>query len=194
MVVEPEVRVRYMKVFLQRIDGLPPADRSAIREAAPEWMIKLIQESGALGWLPGDINTELTVLVSRRLGPVRSHEFYKSTLINVFDSALLNTFIEGVLKLTGPDPIRSLKWVPRGMSMMFRNWGTWSTNVVHERSGIVEVRQLPEICRDSEGLWIESTRSALYSLYVRANLPEGSVRVDERNDTRGYVRYSFDWG
>lgn len=182
-----------MKVFVRRVDGLPTADREAIRGAAPEWMLKLIRESGALGWLPGEINTDLTQVVSRHLDPTRAHRFYKTMLTNVFDSALLNTFIEGVLKLTGPDPTRSLKWVPRGMSMIFRNWGTWTTDIVSDREGVVEVDGLPPICLDPEGLWIESARCSLYSLYERAGIKEGDVRIEERDDARGYVRYRFDW-
>jgi hypothetical protein len=189
---EPQVRVRYMKVFVRRIEELPMADRKAVWSSVPASHRAAVDRSSPLDWLPGDVNVELTHAVSRRLGAERAHAFYEGLLINAFDSTLMNTFVEGVLRMSGRDPGKSLKWMPSGFGLIFRNWGTWTVLDVTERRGEIEVMGLPAMCMDRDRLWVESARSSLGSIFIRANR-KGVVRMTEVDDRRGCARYVLEW-
>jgi hypothetical protein len=189
---QPQVRVRYMKVFVRRIEELPMADRKAVWSSVPASHRATVARSSPLDWLPGDVNVELTHAVSRRLGAERAHAFYEGLLINAFDSTLMNTFVEGVLRMTGRDPGKVLKWVPSGFGLIFRNWGTWTVLDVAEGRGEIEVMGLPAICMDRGRIWVESARSSLGSIFIRANR-KGVVHLAEVDDGRGCARYVLEW-
>jgi hypothetical protein len=174
---EPSVRARYMQTFARHVDRLPAEDREAIRSAIPAATWTAIESAGLLGWLPVQMNIDCTRAVANRLGPERTHQFFRELVLAATDSPLLRGFVQAVLRVAVPDAGLYLPWVARGFELVFRDAGRWK---VLEREIGWALLQLEELPRQSvtDLLWLKSVASSLCGLLDLAN-SVGTVAVHE---------------
>jgi hypothetical protein len=180
-----------MQTFAKHIDRLPAEDAAAIRASVPDETWTSIGSAGLLGWLPLETNLAVTRAVATRLGPERTHHFFRELLLAAIETPLLRGFVQGVLRVAAPDAGQYLPWLARGFELMFRNAGKWT---VLDRSpgwALLELGTLPrQIMTDS--IWIKSTASSLCGLLDLMNL-EGTVVVHEVDAKAGAVTYASRW-
>ncbi len=186
---EPSVRARYMQTFATHVDRLPAEDRSAIRAVIPEDTWAAIDAAGLLGWLPISVNLACTRAVSKRLGPQRTHEFFRTLLLGTAETPLLRGLVQGVLRVAVRDPGLYLPWISKGFELMFRDAGRWTVGDRGEGFAVTEVRDLPVECV-SDDLWIQSVASSLCALLDLTRL-KGTVVVREVDTKARRVEYAW---
>jgi hypothetical protein len=180
-----------MQTFAKAIDRLPAEDRDAIRAAVPAETWAAIDAAGLLAWLPLDTNLTCTRAVANRLGPERSHRFFRELLMAAIDTPLLRGFVQGVLRVAVADAGQYLPWLARGFELMFRNAGTWS---VLEREPGWALLQLGGLPRESatDLIWIKSAAASLLGLQDFMGL-DGTAVVHEVDVKARTVTYACRW-
>jgi hypothetical protein len=180
-----------MQTFAKHVERLPAEDRTAIRDVVPPETWAAIESAGLLGWLPVSVNLECTRAVSTRLGPERTHQFFRELLLAAIDTPLLRGFVQAVLRVAVPDPGQYLPWLARGFELMFRDAGTWA--VIEREPGwaLLELKDLP---RESvtDKVWINSVASSLAGLMDLTNI-QGTVVVHEVDVKSGTVAFASKW-
>jgi hypothetical protein len=187
----PAVRARYMQTFASHVDALPPADRHAIREAVAAGTWQAIESASLLGWLPLAANLECTRAVAERLGPDRTHRFFRTLLFDTSNTPLLRGLVQSVLRVAVQDPGLYLPWISKGFELMFRDAGRWTVAERAPGSAVLEVRGLPPECQ-SDAVWLESAASALCALLDLTHL-EGTITVQDTDSEAGVVTFRMRW-
>lgn len=156
----PAVRGQYMQMFAAHIGRLPQEDRHAISSVLPEAVWQQIESAGVFGWLPIEVNLVCTRAVAESLGKERTHQFFRSLLLDAMRSHLLRALVDGVLRVAVRDVGLYLTWVGKGFDLMFRDVGRW--DVIERVPGRAVLRLsglAPECIRDE--IWIQSLASAM---------------------------------
>jgi hypothetical protein len=180
-----------MQTFARHVDRLPPADRSAIREAVAQETWVAIESAGLLGWLPVRMNLDCTRAVATRIGSDRTHNFFRELLLATVDTPLLRGFVQAVLRVAVPDPSLYLPWVARGFELMFRDAGRWTVLEREPGWALLEIRGLPRECA-SDSIWLRSVASALSGLLDLTNIV-GTVVLREVDVKTSTATYAIRW-
>ena len=179
------MRARYMKTYAAEIDALP----EPLRTMTEVWLA--IASCPAFGWLPFDYDVELTRAVSVALGPRRSHEFHRQTLLRAFKSPLLKGLVDSVVRVFGLDVGTFLNWVSKGFDLMFQGAGRWK---VVERSSVAATLRVTGLPRTAveDVTWLESLGSALTALFVLAGV-DGASTVRDVDIEKGAASFRLRW-
>lgn len=185
------VRGRYMQTFLQRVDQLPEVDRNRIRGALGEAACAAIEQAHALTWLPFDYNLSLTRAVGQTLGPRRTDLFFREVMLDAFQSPLLKTLVDSVVRLLGTDTGVFLGWVSKAFELMFKNVGSWEVVERDSESASLQVTGLPPEALD-DTIWLASVASSLSSLFELAKV-QGATTMRTVDRERAQVIYRLRW-
>lgn len=187
----PCVRARYMQTFASHVDALPRADRDVIRASVLAETWQAIESASLLGWLPMTTNLECTRAVAQRLGPEGTHRFFRTLLLDTFNTPLLRGLVQSVLRVAVQDPGLYLPWISKGFELMFRDVGRWTVAERGPGSAILEVRGLPAECQD-DPVWLTSVASALCALLDLTEL-DGNITVRSADNDAGAVTFRARW-
>lgn len=185
------MRGRYMKTFVDHVERLPAADRTRISELVPETLFQEIADSGMFGWLPFEQNLILTRAVAEALGPRRTHDFFVALMRATFETPLLKSLVDAVLRLQGRDPTVILQWVSKGFDLMFKDAGTWRVVECEEGSASMEVRGLPPTALHDR-VWLESVSSSLTALFSLSDV-RGVTTIRSVEPQAGRVVFRLRW-
>lgn len=176
-----------MSTFLQHVDALA-AEHAKIREAiGNERMQRFERSTSFFDWLPVEENLVATRAVADALGPRRTHDFF----VSLQHAELATPLFSWVRKLTPTlekRPERTLGWIAKGYSMMFRNAGTWRVVEVETSTATLEMVDVPEVMTN-DTVWIASVGSSLHAVYRVSNV-DGAVTLAE---TKPRPRFRFRW-
>jgi hypothetical protein len=182
----PEVRGRYMSTFVQHVDAL--AERAKIRDAIGEERMKRIERSTSFfDWLPVEENLVATRAVADAIGARRTHDFFVALQYAELATPLFS-WVRMLTPTLDKRPERTLGWIAKGYSMMFRNAGTWRVIEVEKSTATLEMLDVPE-AMTSDGVWIASVGSSLHAVYRVSNV-DGAVTLAE---TKPRPRFRFRW-
>lgn len=176
-----------MQAFAAHIERLPEQDRARIRSIVQDGVWRTIADSGALTWLPLEVNLACTHAIAGTLGPARTHEFFRSLLLSTFKAPLLQGLVDAVMRKLGKDPGASLFWVARGFDLMFEHCGSWRVVDRTANQASLQVSGLPFLIA-SDTVWIDSVASALSALFVIARL-DGTASVGNADSNMGRVTF-----
>ncbi len=188
----PMVRGRHMKSFLELIDRQDATTRERLRAAIPPAALTAIETSTTVGWLPAQVNLEVTEAVARTLGPQAADRYFRELLLAGFEGPVLGALVRSVIALSGHNPTVGFTWVPKGFNVIFRDCGHWSTPESGPGRSVIEGAGLPAFLAQSR-LWLESVASSLAAVFDVMKIPRGSVLVDRADPEQGLVRYLARW-
>jgi hypothetical protein len=173
-----------MLTFLEHVDRLPAADRKAILGKIPESLRSAVRAAGLLGWLPIDLNLACTRAVAECLGEQRTHDFFRSLLLDTSDTPLLRGLVQSVLRVAVRDPGLYLPWISKGFELMFRDSGRFTVTDRGIGTARIEATSLPQECLVDD-VWPKSVASALCALQDLTGLEGMCVleRVDAETGT-----------
>jgi hypothetical protein len=180
-----------MKTFVEYVERLPPADRERIQELVPATLWTDVADSGTFAWLPFDLNLSLTRAVAQALGTRRTHDFFVNLMLATFETPLLKSLVDAVLRLKGYDPTMMLPWVSKGFELMFKEAGTWRVVEDEQGAGTLEVRGLPSVAL-SDRIWLDSVASSLSALFTVAKV-QGVTTIRGPDGERGSVAFRMRW-
>jgi hypothetical protein len=108
-----------------------------------------------------------------------------------FDLPLFRGFIEGGVRLFGLDPGSLVRWLPRGMSLVFRDCGSWTATRVDAHAVEIRGRALPpEVA--SHARWIESMGAAAGAMFRLCRVP-GETQLAEHDPVAGSACIAVRW-
>ena len=175
-----------MSTFMQSVGALP--ERAKIREAIGDERLQRIDRSTSFfDWLPVEENLVATRAVADALGPRRTHDFF----VSLQYAELATPLFSWVRKLTPTlekRPERTLGWIAKGYSMMFRNAGTWRVVEVETNTATLEMLDVPDVMTN-DAVWIASVGSSLHAVFRVSNV-DGAVTLAE---TKPRPRFRFRW-
>ncbi len=188
----PMVRGRHMKSFLELIDRQDAETRQRLRAAMLAAALTAIETSTTVGWLPAQVNLEVTEAVARTLGAQAADRFFRDLLLAGFEGPVLGALVKSVIALSGHNPTVGFNWVPKGFNVIFRDCGHWSTPESGAARSVVEGAGVPAFLAQSR-LWLESVASSLAAVFDVMRVPRGTVVVDRAEPQQGLVRYLARW-
>lgn len=187
---EPRVRARYIRDFLAAVGKLPAPKRDAVLDRVPAATLEQIEHAGTLDWLDFEVNVVLTRAIYDALSPEEVHLFFRGLLASVYGTALFYPFVRSALRAySQEDPGKSVRWIPGGAGLLFRDLGEWSAEEVDVERSRVHISGLPPIV---DRQWLESVADSLHSLFDQIDR-EGSVVVEHHDADEGAARLLIDW-
>jgi len=166
------------------------AEGEAVRRADPELFRELAGVSRA-AWLPIAYNLRWVEATERGLGWPRALEFLAERVHAQFDLPLFRGFIEGGVRLFGLDPGSLVRWLPRGMGLVFRGCGSWTTTRLGPHAVEIRGRALPpEVAGHAR--WIESIGAAAGAMFTLCRV-SGEARLAEHDSVAGSACIAVEW-
>ncbi len=191
MMAGPMVRSRHLRSILEHVDGLPAAQRLAIRRAVGPAAVEQIESSASSDWLPFALDVDLTHAIAGVLGSAGQHRFFQEQQLASFRGPLFRALVDSATAIFGLDPGSWARWIPRGWGIVFRDCGQW----VIDRSerGVVDLALLapPPGCLDDE-LWLRSLASS-FSAFIIVAKTEGEFGLTGVDHDRGAALYALRW-
>jgi hypothetical protein len=179
-----------MRVFLNAIDSLAPADASAIRSAIRPEYLDPISRGTSAEWVPATWNVDWVHAVSRHLDPDRFARFFRAMTRRDFETSVYKNFVAGAIRLFGANVGILIKRVPAGFSLMWRDAGDVE---VHGLRGaqceLTMSRVAPELV---DAHWLDSFRFGVSGIF---DVLEKSATVIVRDidaDARS-VTFALSW-
>lgn len=186
----PATRARYMKSFLEQVDGLGPDRAQAVRARVAPELLRKIEIAGPLAWLPLDTNTELTRAVMETLDAPDRAAFFQQLVLGSFETPLFRGFINATVRLLGLDPGKLVGVIGRVFEIMFRDAGRWSVVDRTQGGAILRVDDLAPGMRTT--WWCESLQLSLTALHAFTNT-QGKVQILAERMSTGTVDFQLSW-
>lgn len=185
----PCVSGRYMDQFMRAVARLPEA--GSVRDAiGPEALEEMAASRSFFSWLPVEHNLVATRAVAAALGSRRTHEFFRSLML---ESLRMPSFswVSRLAPLLLGDPSSGLRWVAKGYEIMFRDAGTWEVVDAQRGSAFMHMVDVPEIMLH-DSVWLASVASALHAVFSVIEV-EGAVTLAATSPRQGSARFRFLW-
>ena len=145
----PVIRVRHLKENVAALDCFDSEVQAAIRRDLGD-TVGLVERSASSAWLPIEVDIELGEAVGRACGEDGVYEWSRRALERSMGGPLLSGIVRGALGMFGPDPKGLLKLVPRSISSVYRNCGTWSSTEISAKAVDLHWHEVPQAFKASE--------------------------------------------
>jgi hypothetical protein len=139
-------------------------------------------------WIPVEMDIEVIEVVAKQLTPSQMEALISDRQRQEMGSALFKTFVSTAQKLFGLTPPTMLRQLNRGWQQVFSECGKLDVVSVEGQSGVVVLRDLPEVCLASRE-WIGALPAGMRVLYELINA-KGDVTARRRGDE---VELRFRW-
>jgi hypothetical protein len=127
----PEMRGSHLKANVESLAHLGPEPERAIRDAV-HGVVRAVEESSRVAWLPLALDVELTEAVDRACGRARMKHWCRDAIARSTEGPLLRPLILG-LQALGFAPHNTLKRAPYGWTLIYRGCGELRYERVSER-------------------------------------------------------------
>jgi hypothetical protein len=144
LMATPELRSSLVKEQLASIDALGPEPARRVREAAARAIIA-IERSSRMEWLPIEALLDVLDATLTVLGPEAAEAHWHRSTLRSFEIPLVKPFVAGALSLFNPSPERVMPLLPKLLSLLYRDIGTTTVEVIEP--GLVQVvhAELPSV-------------------------------------------------
>lgn len=183
-------RGRYMKDYLAAVRRLPPSKQEAVLEGL-EPLVDTIEQASNLAWLPVSVNLELTEAIFRALGEEAADVFYQNWLKRQMSAPAFAGLVRTALALFRFDTAAIAKWIPKAFDLMYRDYGTFTVEVVSPLQLRVELLDVPRELL-THGPWQRSVCSGMYALFFLTGV-KGTVELAEVSLPKRTLAFSLAW-
>lgn len=189
MTAEAAVRVRHMRSMLEAVEHVGAAE--AIEASVGPETIRDIRESVVLGWLPMEVNVEITHAVRRILGPRRACDVFRAMVLREYQTSLFKPMIDSARRLMGLTPGTFVKLAPKGWGLVFRNVGSPEPRDIAATEARLRISDLAPACVHDD-VWIQAVRCSFTTAFDLTNT-RGEVTIENADLERRSVEYVFRW-
>ncbi|MCR9159415.1 MAG: hypothetical protein ACE37F_23085 [Nannocystaceae bacterium] len=161
----PVIRVRQMRENLAALDCFEPELQARIRARLAD-TVGLIEDAPSSSWLPIEVDAEVAETVGALAGVEGARRWGRRGLQRSFGAPFLQSIVRGAVGVFGLDPAKIVRFVPRGVSNIYRNCGTWEA--IAADGGFVDLRWsdppasfASKVCKESFAGALEAIFEAL---------------------------------
>ena len=186
------MRARHPQTMLRLVRESAPSAYGEVEAALANDTRAVLADAIPAAWLPIEIDVEVMEAVASRLGPAATAELVHTRQREEMGSALFNTFVQMIVRISGATPATMVKQLPSGWKQLFRDAGTIDILSLDDHEASVVVRDLPRVCTLSAA-WMTAMPIGLSMLYEIVGV-KGTVAVEPRSVLDGGVRLTLRWG
>ncbi len=188
---EAQVSLRHLRVLLQAIDALAPADAKRARAALGRHQLEEI-ERGDGSWRPAGLIVSWMEALDKTLG----RRSFVNTFVNFakFETkdSVLKSFVSGALRMFGTGGGSTLaRRIPSGMSLMYRDVGTISDMRVSDSEHHIIIDDMAAPCSDSPS-YVHGVAAYFQGLFEAFGI-KGAVSVAEHDRAARRVVFRCTW-
>ncbi|MBL8741765.1 MAG: hypothetical protein JNK04_11745 [Myxococcales bacterium] len=165
------------------------ADAIFARATAPS--LEAISSTLPLGWVSMTHHMRLSCAIRDELGTARNIELWKRAMVHSFERPFLRGFVSMTTNLLGLRPPSLLRRGGSIYSHVTRNAGAMHWDERGDKKGEAVLTGFPADRYDFS-CYLEGLAGCIDATLSICNT-HGSVRVVERDDARGDVRYHVEW-
>ena len=171
----PRVLAAFAQLHLQMIEKQNAELAKRVRELMDPDVLKTIENSGRISWVPLAHHIALTECLFREGNRVQASEICRLTVLESFSQPFLKPLVHGALTVLGPSLVQFARWTPRAWFSLFRGVGELSWLPNHAGSGCLQLDDAhPLIMKSPE--YIEGLASA-FSAFFEVTKSRGSIRA-----------------
>jgi len=120
---EPRIFASFVQGSLDTLASLDPAIAAKVHARIKPETVEAVREAGAFGWLPVEYDVEITECLFALAGAERACQAMRGNLVTTCGQPVLRPLVQGALAIFGRSPVRSLGWIPRGWTLLYRDCG-----------------------------------------------------------------------
>jgi hypothetical protein len=136
-------RAGWTKLAVQGVNRLPGHERSRVRAAVGDDLLKRIREASAVSWLPGEAHLAVVRAVEQELGNGRARAFWRERMMRIFESTLVKGFLGSTLRLFDTTPYSVLRTSPPIYRFVTQNAGIHEVFNPEPTLTVVSFREVP---------------------------------------------------
>jgi len=186
----PELRASLAKEQLACIDALGPLPSGRVREGAAA-AVALIERATRVDWLPMTALVAVLDATLAVLGPAEAAAHWRRSTLRSLEIPLVKPFLDGVLSVFNPSPATTMPMYPKLFSLLYRNVGAVTVDVIEPGLLIITHSQLPSSVTASSA-WASSMAASYDATlqFLRAKAPRVSFTVDA---AKGRCPFTLRW-
>lgn len=188
----PVVRGRHLKINIAAVAARP--DGAVLVARLPSELLREVDQASGLDWLPVEHDVVMARILYEAMGADEADRYYRDQGLASLQGPLLETMLRIATEVLGLDPARLVRWVPKGLLMLYRGVGTWSVGELgSSRDRIrLDASGLPAVCVEDPA-WLRAVSHALSALLVVAER-SGRVELLPRDRASRDASFEFSWG
>jgi hypothetical protein len=187
----PIVRAAFTQAALAAADDLEGDLSDRIRAAVPSSSLEQIVVTSRLDWLSAEVDMDVTEAITRVLGPTRSADFWRRSLLDVMETPLLRPLVEGAIAIFGLAPGNLLKWAPRIWEAIYRNCGTMTVSPLGATTAHIAYESIAPALRRSPD-FVEAVRASFETVFTLAHT-RGEVVIETMDLAHARALYGVSW-
>jgi len=169
--------------MLDFVDRFEPGSRARVLARFPAESLRALTDSSRTDWLPLEHDHHVVDGICEVLGPERAVAAWRASVPDLVDKPLLRSFVSGMLRLVGRDPVRLAGILAKGWPLVYRDCCVVTVTRGEGDSAVVALVDLaPELRRWPN--YLLSFRGALAGFAVVAGL-HPVVEVETTAGARG---------
>jgi hypothetical protein len=162
------------------------ADADAVRARAAH-VVDAAASASTVDWLDITLDVELAEAAVATVGAQRVRGMNRALMRDALKGPLLRPIHKGALALFGRAPMRLMKFVPRGWSLVFRDAGALAWNA---EAGRMELTGVPAVMLNAS--WLEGLAGAFEGLVEICGGTAPIVTIDMRA-SESAVHFAISW-
>lgn len=122
MARSPSVRVSAALDMFELLEDFEPGSRARVWARIPEPTRNFIESASRVGWIPFEHDPYLPEAILAEFGRERSRELFRRAIPSLVANPLLEPLVAGMLRILGERRFRLLRVIPKGWSLVFRDF------------------------------------------------------------------------
>lgn len=184
------MRASHLQSNVAALDDLGAVWARRVRDAVPDEVLREIEESVRVAWLPLELDEALTGAVERVCGRDRMRRWSRDAIARSAEGPLLGP-IMGALTRIGLTPHLALGRVPRGWGLVYRHCGHLRYERTGETSGELVHEDVPDLVLHNRP-YLEGIGGSMDGIMELSGGPQPHAEVVVEPDARR-VRYRCRW-
>lgn len=153
--------------------------------------VELLQNTSRVGWLPVEVDVDLTESLFVEAGPLAARAAFRKALRDALSAPLLRPLVSAAGAVLGSGPAQMLKWAPRIWNLVYRDAGDFRVTDVQARTAVVELRELPDVICESR-VYLDGTAASLLGYFDTVD-HECAVRLSGPDPVRRTASFELRW-
>jgi hypothetical protein len=188
---EPRILATFVQSSLEEMADLDAGVAQQVRERLKPDTLRTIEEASPISWLPVQTDVELTDCFFEIAGPGRATRAFRENMANSLHKPLLRPLVEGALGIFGRNPVKLMRWVPKGWSLIYRDCGEMKFAGSSEGEARIELEGLPQAIAGSR-TYLTGTASTILAFVDFLDVT-GQVVLEGPDPATGSAAFEIRW-
>jgi hypothetical protein len=187
----PRILAGFVQGSLEAIDKIDAELGRRVREQLKPETLDFIESRSPVGWVPLEMDVELTECFYRVAGAQRARQALRANLRESCDKAVLKPMLVGALGIFGRSPAKILRWAPRVWGQLIRNGGKMDFIRADEGSVRLALRDLPPEISSSQ-IYLDGVCANISGFFDVIRVT-GEVRLEGPDPATGCATFDISW-